>query len=199
MYIHNENVDLVVFYTNSYFGKKVYQEYYDLVLETIQSFEGITVISPELGNYMDLLDEHVKQKITDPQLQHYEAIMAGIRKADVVIIEATHEDLQIGYEAGLALKEKKPLLCLSLKDNVSNRIHEEQFFGAIYTKETIKPIIQDFFAKVRELSLSKRFNLFLYPQQMEYLEKAAKAHKMNVSEYIRKLINLDKKANEGSF
>ncbi|MGH7203890.1 MAG: hypothetical protein ACREHC_05595 [Candidatus Levyibacteriota bacterium] len=187
---------MTIFYTNSYFGKKLYQEYYDLVLETLQYFADVTVISPELGNYQDQLDEHVKQTITDPQLLHYEAILAGIRKADAVIIEVTHEDLQIGYEAGLALKEKKPLLCLSLKDNFAKRIHDDHFFGAQYNKRTVKPVIQDFLAKVRERSLSKRFNLFLYPQQITYLEKAAKEHKMNVSEYIRRLINLDKKATE---
>lgn len=187
---------MTIFYTNSYFGKKEYQEYYDLALETIQSFADITVISPELGNYKEYLDKQTKQKVTDPQLLHYEAILASIRKADAVIIEVTHEDLQIGHETGLALKEKKPVLCLSLNDDVSKRIHDDNFSGAQYTKETIKPIIQDFLANVRERSLSKRFNLFLYPQQLAYLEKAAKEHKMNVSEYLRRLINLDKKAGE---
>ncbi|MGI8420028.1 MAG: hypothetical protein ACR2LN_05300 [Candidatus Levyibacteriota bacterium] len=196
MYIHKQNINLTIFYTASYFGKKTYQKQYDLVRRTIESFDELTLISPEAGNYMDALDQQDKQNITDQQLLHYEAIKAGIRKADATIIEVSHEDLQLGHEVSLALAQKKPILCLSINEDFSKRIHNDYFFGAKYTESNVKPIIQDFLAKVRERSLSKRFNLFLYPEQIEYLEKVSKEHKMNVSEYIRRLINLDKKAAE---
>ena len=90
--------------------------------------------------------------------------------------------------------EKKPVLVLSIHEDFSKKIHNDYFMGAKYDAKNIKGIIQDFLARARELTLSKRFNMFLYPSQIEYLERASKTSGMNMSEYIRHLINLDRRA-----
>lgn len=184
---------MVIFYTASYFGKKKYQEYYDLVINTLKEFD-ISLIATETGNYKDLLSERVRLKLSDnPKLLHYEAIRQGIHQADAIVLEVSNEDFQVGQEAMFAISEKKPVLALSVNEDLSKRIFNDYFFGAQYTKTTIKPIIQDFLSKVRQLTLTKRFNMFLYPHQIEYLKKASKKEGVNVSEYIRKLINIDKR------
>lgn len=183
---------LVVFFTASYYGKQKYQANYDLVRRSIEEFY-VDLISPEVGNYQEVLDEATRQRITDPKLLHYETIRQGIHVADAVIIEISHEDFQLGHEATLAIMEKKPVLCLSVHEDFSQKIHNNYFFGAKYTLESIKPVIQDFLAHARDMRLSQRFNLFLYPQQLEYLEKAAKRFGLNKSEYIRRLISHDHK------
>jgi predicted DNA binding CopG/RHH family protein len=110
-----------------------------------------------------------------------------------VVIEVSNEDFQIGHEATLAIMEKKPVLCLSVNEDLSKRIFDEYFFAAKYNETSIKGVLQDFFAKVRYLNLTKRFNMFLYPRQIDYLKKAATKEGINMSEYIRKLINIDKR------
>jgi len=173
MYIH-----MVIFYTSSYYGKAKYQKWYDLVRKTIKEFH-IELLSPEEGNYQDVLNEETKRHITDPKVLHYEAIRQSIHQAEVMIVEVSHE--------------KKPVLCLSIHEDFSKKIHNDYFVGARYNEHTVKSIIQNFLARARELTLSKRFNMFLYPSQIDYLEKIGKQSGMNMSEYIRHLINLDKR------
>lgn len=181
---------MVVFYTCSYYGKSKYQKQYDLVRQTIKDLR-VELIATEEGNYLDVLDESTKKKVTDPKLLHYEAIRQGIHLADCVIIEISQEDFQLGHEATLTIMEKKPVLCLSIHEDFSQKINNPYFFAAKYNEKNIHAIIQDFFARVRELRHAKRFNMFFYPNQLHYLEKISQKRGMNVSEYIRHLVNLD--------
>ena len=183
---------MVIFYTCSYYGKQKYQKWYDLVRKTIKEFH-VELLSPEEGNYKNVLNEETKKHITDPKVLHCEAIRQGIHQAEVMIVEVSHEDVQLGHEITLALAEKKPVLCLSVYEDFSKKIHNDYFVGTKYNKNNLKPIIQNFLARARELTLSKRFNMFLYPSQTDYLEKIGKQSGMNMSEYIRHLINLDKR------
>jgi len=185
---------MTIFFTASYYGKAKYQKWYELALKTIQSFKE-TIISPEEGNYLDVINAQTRERLKgSPELLHYEAIRQGIHLADVVIIEMSHEDIQLGHEMSLALGEKKPVLALSIHENFSKKIHSDYLFGAKYTQKTLTPVIQDFLVRARQMRQAKRFNMFLYPSQVEYLEKAAKQYGVNVSEYIRRLINLDRRA-----
>ena len=105
----------------------------------------------------------------------------------------SNEDFQLGHEMTLAATEKKPVLCLSVNEDLSKRIFNDYFFAAKYDEKKIKGILQDFFAKVRSINLTKRFNMFLYPRQVDYLKNAAEKEGINMSEYLRKLINIDKR------
>ena len=182
---------LKIFYTASYFGKEKYQAYYDLIREALSEMS-VTVVSPEVGNYLLVLPEEVKARLKDPKAIHYEAIKRGIALSDAVIIEVSQEDFQLGHEATLAIMEKKPVLCLSLYEDFSKKIKHDFFFASQYKKVTIRSTIQDFLAKVREMSLARRFNMFLYPQQVEYLAQTSKQQGLNMSEYMRLLINRDR-------
>lgn len=189
-----------VFFTASRWGKGKYQEHYDLVRETIKAFN-VVLISPEENNYHLLLSNEERKQFPDSERLrrnwnwHYETIRRGIHWADAVVFEVSQEDFQLGHEATLAILEKKPVLCLSINDDFSKKIHHDYFFAAIYSKKNVKPIMQDFFARVRDLRLARRFNMFLYPSQVDYVEKIGKKHGMNMSEYIRHLINIDRRAN----
>ena len=187
-----------VFYTASYRGKKKHQVSYDLVRTSIKRFK-VELVSPEEKNYHLVLTKQVQKKFPDYEslhkdpFWHYEAIRQGIHWADAVIIEVSEEGFQLGHEATLAITEKKPVLCLSLHEDFSQKIHHDYFFGAKYTERSIEGVIQDFFVRGRELSHSRRFNMFLYPSQVDHLESMSKEYGMNMSEYVRRLINLDRR------
>ena len=132
-----------IFYTASYYGKNKYQKYYDMVLHAIQDSES-EIISPELSNYLELLPPDSIEKLKDKRSIHYEAIKEGILWADLVIIELSHEDFQLGHEATLAIQNKKPVLCLSINEDFSLKIKNPFFFGAKYNKYNINEIIRNF-------------------------------------------------------
>lgn len=181
-----------IFYTASYYGKSKYQKYYDMVLRAIEA-TNVEIISPEKGNYQTVLNPSLKRKLKEEKIIHSEAIRKGILISDAVIIEASHEDFQLGYEAAFAVENKKHLLCLSTHENFSEKMRYRYLLGARYNEYNIEEIVENFINFVKKGQLSERFNLFLSPSQLQYLEKKAKEEKVNKSEYIRNLIEEDKK------
>ncbi len=176
-----------IFYTASYFGKEKYQTLYDLVRKTIES-TGVELISPEIGNYLSVLEEKDYKQKSKKKL-HYEAIRRGISNSQAVVIEISHEDFQLGHEATLTIMAKKPVLCLSIHEDFSKKIVNPYFFAAKYNEYNIEEIVSNFIKRIEKESLDHRFNLFLSKRQTELLETASKKAGMNNSEYIRMLID----------
>lgn len=179
-----------IFYTASFYGKDKYQRFYDLVLNAIKKSD-TDLISPEIGNYFSLLSPlDIKPTLTKKEI-HYLAIKKGIQWADAVIIEVSHEDFQLGHEATLAVLAKKPVLCLSINQDFSEKIQNRYFHGSMYSEYTVDEIVQNFLKKVRQNQKTERFNCFLTPDQVQYLETASQKLEVNKSEYLRLLIDKD--------
>jgi hypothetical protein len=181
-------VCMKVFFTCSYSGKSKYQDSYDLVVKAIQEFPEIDIISPELGDYTQVLDRREITQLHDRERVHYAAIKKGIELADVVIIDITEEGFQLGHEATLAIMGKKPVLVLSRFKNYAKLITNPYLYGAKYDKFTIEATVNEFLMKHLNPKLSQRFNLFLSRRQMELLEQKAKSAGLTKSELIRRHI-----------
>lgn len=182
-----------IFYTASYYGKSKYQKEYSMVLRAIEQ-TGARVISPEKGNYKNFLSLNVKKKLHDERKIHAEAVRKGILISDAVVIETSHEDFQLGYEAAFAVEHKKHLLCLSLHENFSDKMRYRYFVGARYNEYNIEEIVQNFITLVQKGQFSERFNCFLSPSQLKYVKEKAKTNNMNSSEYLRYLIDENRNA-----
>lgn len=174
-----------IFFTASYYGKEKYQKKYDMILKFLE-VSGHEVISPEKGNYKKLLTK--KELGLPKQAVHYSAIKKGILWADVVVIEISQEDFQLGHEATLAIQNKKPVLCLSIHEDFSDKIKDRYFYGGKYNQFNYEEIIEEFIKRVKKETLNRRFNLFLSDRQLELLHKRAKENNTNISEYIRQQI-----------
>ncbi len=181
-----------IFYTASYYGKEKYQRYYDLVLKVITD-TGVEIISPEKGNHLSLLNKKDLKRFKNPKQIHYEAIRKGIQWADAVIIEISNEDFQLGHEATLTIQNKKHLLCLYIHKDFSENIINPYFHGAKYNEYNVEELVSDFIDMVKNEQLDKRFNLFLSSRQLTYIESVARRKGLNKSEYIRMLIDEDRK------
>jgi predicted DNA binding CopG/RHH family protein len=180
-----------VFYTASYYGKEKYQRYYNMVLQALKQ-TGVEIISPELGNYKQVLSSSLRKKLKSEKRIHGEAIRKGILISDAVVIEASHEDFQLGFEAAFAVENKKPLLCLSTHENFSEKMKYRYLIGAKYNEYNIEEIVENFIEMIKKDQLSKRFNCFLTSSQITYLKKSAKLNNINISEYLRELIDKDR-------
>jgi hypothetical protein len=177
-----------IFFTASYYGKEKYQKYYDMVLASLEKLN-VEVVSPEKENYLDLLTKRDIKRLKGDRRIHYEAIRKGILWADAVVIEISNEDFQLGHEATLTIQNKKHVLCLSLNEDFSEKIHNKFFHAAKYNQFNIEEIVEKFVRMVSTKRLDQRFNLFLSSDQLKYLEKASQENNVNKSEYIRTLID----------
>jgi nucleoside 2-deoxyribosyltransferase len=161
------------------------------VLDALEK-TGADVVSPEKDNYRQLLTKSKVRKLNDDNHIHYEAIKKGILVSDAVVIEISHQDFQIGYEAALAIANKKPVLCLSIYEDFSEKINNSLFFGAKYSEVTIDNIVDEFLSSAVRGVYKERFNFFLSPTQLVYLKKSATKSGINKSEYLRSLIDKER-------
>lgn len=182
---------MTIFYTASYHGKEKYQRQYNYILEILNKTKE-RIISTEGGNYLSVLSEEEQKLLKHPKLIHYEAIRKGILQSDVVIIEISEEDFQLGHEASLAIQNKRPVLCLSINEDFSIKINNPYFFAKKYNHYNVEDIIRDFINSTSNKLLSERFNLFMSPSQLDYLDKAARSENIGKSEYLRGLLEKDR-------
>jgi len=184
---------MTVFFTASYHGKQLLQQEYDLILQTLETFP-VTVIGTEKGNYISKLPSKIKNRFTDKNRLHYEAIRYGILHSDAAVIEVTDPGMQVGYEVAMAVQAKKHVLCLSLKEDYSRKIHSEYLHGARYDRYNLQRILRNFFADITKEKLKNRYNMFLSDLQLEYVRERAGLEEVSTSEYIRRLIEDDMRA-----
>lgn len=187
-----------IFYTASYAGKQKYQKHYDQILESLERQPDVEIISPEKGNYKNTLSLREMQKIGDPKKIHYEAIRRGIVWADAVVVEMSTEDFQLGHEATLAMNAKKHVLCLSIFEDFSEKIVNRYFHGHKYNELTVDDVVEEFVDRARRELLGERFNCFLSISQVQHLEAGAKEQGVNMSEYLRMLIDRDRDESSAS-
>lgn len=134
---------LHVFFTTPYAGKARYQRYIDAILQELERDCSVTTPEDTTAYIRSLHD--LQQQGLDHDQAHYAFIRQGIASADVVVIEATEEDLRVGHEMTLALLFHKPTLILSRQQDYSNFITHDLLTGASYdTAKEAAAIVRTF-------------------------------------------------------
>ncbi|MGI5826561.1 MAG: hypothetical protein ACOX50_04060 [Patescibacteria group bacterium] len=180
-----------VYFTASYSGKKQYEEEYRLVIDTlkdlgVQVIELVFSLPPELATSDLPVD---KAKI-------YKKMDNAIKSADLVVAEISYPSINVGYEISTALKMEKPVLALRLKGTRSNVLegHPDEKFKMIeYEKETLKTILEDWVRAANE-QLDVRFNFFIPPSIVSYLDWVAKKRRVPRSVFLRNMIEREMKS-----
>ena len=167
-----------IFFTASYSGKAKYQKYYDLIIDSIKKTT-VTLSSPELDKNFPTPDE----------VPHYQKIKDGIFNSDAVIMDVSEEGFQLGYEAALAVQNKKHVLVLSLHQDFSQKIDNRYFHASKYSEMNIEEIIFDFVNSLQKHQFDQRFNFFLSAKQLNTLGLNATKHNQTKSDYLRSLID----------
>src|SRR3990167_8706502 len=150
-----------IFFTASFHGKKQYQRYYNIVLKTLEQIPNAFITSTEKDNYLSVLPLKDRKRIKNKEKLHYLAIKRNIQDADAVVIEMSNEDFQLGHEATLAIQNKKYVLCLSTREDFSEKIINRYFVGAKYNEYNIEEVVDNFIEFVKKNQFSESFNCFI--------------------------------------
>jgi hypothetical protein len=182
---------MIVFFTSSVSAKPEFQHYYDECISAIRD-HGDNVNSLEFQKYEDLIGKEAIRQLSDEEA-HYAYTKKGMNIAQAIIIEASRSSFYLGHEVTLGLLLNKPVLCLSSTWDYSKRIKHPKFHACQYqNKNELRKAICDFLDKVRNKYLTVRFNLFLNPDQKNFIDWYAQKHDKTASELIRELIEARK-------
>lgn len=164
-----------------------------------ENYELIKKSLEELGH--NVLAEHLKGKTaevltrqTEEQSLEVQRMMTKRKKqADLVVIEASTPSFGIGQEIALALNDGKQVIVLHIPGSEPHLLldgAQDSLFIAEYTQETLKDVLKDYIEDARH-QMDVRFNFFVSPTIVRYLDWIAKKKKMPRAVYLRRLIEQD--------
>lgn len=183
-----------VFFTASLRGQKEFGNNYKLIYDTLKKLgykhldNEILTLSKE---YYNKIQEEGRSAFVDL----YERKMEHLKEADICMFECTLPSLSIGYLILKALDFSKPTVILYLDDNVPQfmaGINNDKLIVKKYNLDNLIDIVTESVNEATTLQ-DKRFNFFINPQLLNYLQKESKAEGITKSTFIRNLITQHKK------
>jgi len=132
---------------------------------------------------------------TSSRKTFFDKTIVNIKQADIVIFEGTVPSLGVGFQIEKALDYNKPTIVLYLKGNMPNFLagtEHDKLMLREYTDETLLSVIESSIEEAKHAS-DKRFNFFISPQLLTYLQEESDRNGMTKSSFIRKLILEHKK------
>lgn len=179
-----------IFFAGSQRGKKFYGQYYIRIYELVakNGYEHLdkSFIETTTENFYDNLDKGGRQAHVD----FYNRNIKNIKEADICIFECSLHSLSIGFQIEKALEFNKPTIVLYLEKNTPyflGGIENDKMIVYSYDKENLENILTQALDEAKEVT-DKRFNFFISPHLLNYLNKAATEEGITKSTFIRNLL-----------
>ncbi|MCX6730596.1 MAG: hypothetical protein NTZ55_02005 [Candidatus Roizmanbacteria bacterium] len=179
-----------IFFTASQRGKKQFGNTYKKIQSVIAK-SGYTVLEDDIfSEEPEDLYRALESGDHKKQTEFYNKKIETLQKADLCIFEASTHSLSIGFVIQKALEFNKPTIVLYLTD------YKPLFFSGV---DNDKLILQEYDEKNFEKQLGsaiqdalhlreKRFNFFISPGLLSYLEHTSKKEGVTKSTFIRNLL-----------
>lgn len=178
-----------VFFSGSPRGKDVNTELFQKIYKEIESlgYENLDneIVTLSRAEYNDL-----KDMSRDEQMKRYNKKVENIKKADICIFDTSSHSLSTGFLVNVALDQQKPTIVLYYDDLVPyflSGIDNEKLVIHSYNEKNIRKVLSNLLEQARERR-DKRFNFFISPKLLEFLESASNSEGITKSKYIRNLI-----------
>lgn len=187
-----------IFFTASQRGKKQFGKSYKRIINFITS-SGYSTLQDDILSDEDPENLYKALESGDHKVQteFYNKKIDAIQKSDLCVFEASTHSLSIGFVIQKALEFNKPTIVLYIEN------HKPLFFSGV---DNEKLILQEYDEKNLEKQLDsaiqdalhlreKRFNFFISPGLLSYLEHTSKKEGITKSTFIRNLLIAHKKKN----
>lgn len=179
-----------VLFTASQRGKKQFGQAYKKIQDFIVNSNYILLQDDILYSEPEDLYKALESGDHKKQTEFYKKKIDAIQKADLCVFEASTHSLSIGFVIQKALEFNKPTIVLYIKD------HKPLFFSGVDNEKLIlqeyddKNLEKQFDSAIQDaLHLrEKRFNFFISPGLLSYLEHTSKKEGITKSTFIRNLI-----------
>ncbi|EKE15384.1 MAG: hypothetical protein ACD_12C00038G0001 [uncultured bacterium] len=179
-----------VFFTASMRGQKAFKKYYQKIYYEIEKLGykhlDQEVIALNSKNYYQEIEKGGRKE----QIALYKRKIQCLHEADICIFECSLHSLSIGYVIQKSLDFNKPTVVLYYKDNLPYFLmgaQEEKLIIRTYTEHNYKKILKATLKDARERK-DKRFNFFISPKLLNFIEKTSKEQGITKSRLIRSLI-----------
>ena len=165
---------------------KVYKTIFDEIAKL-----GYQHVSPEaLHEDEDSFYEELEKGGKDSHKNLFKEKLKFIQSADINIFDLSSGGVGLGFNVEKSLELNKPTIVMYHGDSVPfflSGIDDDKFILIGYTDKNVKKVLKDSLEIARERR-DKRFNFFISPKLLDYLEKASNDESVTKSKFIRNLI-----------
>jgi predicted DNA binding CopG/RHH family protein len=178
-----------VFLNASPRGAKDFGEFYQKIYDELQKL-GYYHVNDEIIklSYDEFKDQMKKGR--EAQVDLYNRKIKAIKSADICIYETSFHSLETGFLVNKSIEQGKPTIVLYYKEQVPyfiSGIEDEKLIVKEYNDKNVKRMVKESIDVARERR-DKRFNFFISPKLLEYLERASSNEGVTKSKFIRNLI-----------
>lgn len=179
-----------VFFTSTTRGQKEFGLYYQQIYKELEAL-GYDHLDDDVvkTNFTEFL-ENIEKEDRNGYKEYFNKKNDAIMKADICVFEVSYPTLGLGFVVERALKQGKPTIVLYYKDNIPYTligVEDEKLLIKNYTEKTLKKVLRDSLEIAKERR-DKRFNFFLSPKLLDYLEGSSKKEGVTKSKLIRDMI-----------
>jgi hypothetical protein len=175
-----------VYFTASLRGKKDYIKSYELISRYVVELGERLVSDHVLKNSF----EDVASQDKEQAKESYFKLISWIKTTDVFLAEVSTQSLSVGHEITEAMNLGKPVVLLYMGDR-----RPSMLFGSNYDKlqliqyeiGDLKKILMNAFAEAKK-NMDVRFNFFVSPKILNYLDFVAKNRMVPRAVFLRDLI-----------
>ena len=168
-----------------------------------ENYRKIIKALKELGH--SVITEHsVSRKIQDitnetpeESEQYVKKMTMWMKKAETIVVEVSEPDLGTGYELAIAQSYDKPIVALYTEDKDINVLIgqaeiSDRMQAIEYDPSNLKKILKRALDDAKD-QMDVRFNFFVSPKIVRFLDWVSKKRKMPRAVYLRRLIEADMK------
>jgi len=131
--------------------------------------------------------------------EHHKEMMASIRRADICVFEVSVHSLSVGYLVNLSLEMGKTVVVAS-KNNSSlflfKNVNSDKLITVVYNDANLDKKIEEALGSASK-GVDVRFNFFVSPKILAYLDWVAKTKRLPRSVFLRNLIEKEMKKDKG--
>ena len=175
-----------IYFSASRFYREQFKENYKEITEVLKT-DGVTVLDnsqlkTSVGSY-EVSDEK--------KIVIYKDMLRSIDKADLCVFEGSHPStLHIGHEISVALSKNKPMIILYTKGHepiLFKGLIDAKIIWIEYNSENLRKKLS---AAIEEAKKQEdvRFNFFVSPKILNYLDWVAQKRMIPRSVFLRNLI-----------
>lgn len=186
-----------IFLSASIYGKQHLEDSCKKIVALTKKSKN-TIIADHI---LDTTNEQMAQWKKDQDIKFHNFVMNGVKNSDAVFAEISHPSTSVGYLIAIAAQAGKPVVCFyngKQKPHLFNTLEEQndKFAVVEYTSlSDLDKLVPEMIEFIHE-GQDTRFNFFVTPKHINYLNWIAKTRRIPRSVFLRRLIEDEMKKNE---
>jgi len=170
-------------------NREVYCRMYDFIAADYK------MISDKVKKWVKMGIKDLSGATLKAKRENYQETMKCVNKADIIVMEVSGHSMSMGYLISKALEINKPVIALYTAE------HKPVFIKGImnpklilreYTPETSEKVVAEAFKAAKGL-IDMRFNFFVSPKILTYLDWVGQKRMVPKSVFLRNLIEREMK------